>query len=369
MELFKKMTFIIPALNPTDSFLQLLEMLQLNGVASSNIIVVDDGSREESKYYFDIAKQKYGTEVLQHPENEGKESALKTGFNYVLENFENHHGVVTLHLNGKHSIDTLQRCVNLFYDENEAFVFGTRYYKYPDGQENEDEWAKTYSDSILQAITGLEFKNRKTGMMVLPMTYIDELVQIEGEDESYEVNIALFARNNQIRRIQVLIETVHMDSSEEDISENSEQSESQKPRNPLLRFFDYNAVFLKYIISAVTTFIIDNGLFTIVLALFMVDTFVGITISTGVARLVSSIVNYLMNRFFVFKGAGDESTVKFFALTAVKIVISAILVSMINSVVTFIHTTILKIIVDGFLFLISYYIQKKYIFGEEAQNS
>lgn len=374
MELFNKMVFLIPALNPTDSFLQLLEMLRLNEVISSNnIVVVDDGSRGENTHYFDIAEQKYGTHVLHHSENEGKESALKTGFNYVLENFEDYDGVVTLHLNGKHSIDTIQRGVNLFYKENEAIVFGTRYYKYPDGQEQEVDWTKTYSESVLQAITGLEFKNRKTGMMVLPMTYIDELIQIEGEDESYEVNVALFARNNQIRRLQVLIETIYMedevDAGEEKPSEEADENENQEGKNPLLRFFNYNAVFLKYIVSAVTTFIIDNGLFTIVLALFMVDTFVGITISTGIARIVSSVVNYLMNRFFVFKGAAEESTLKFFLLTAVKIIVSAILVSMANSVFTFIHTTILKIIVDGLLFTISYYIQKKYIFGEEARDS
>lgn len=69
---------IIPSLNPDEKLLKCVSDLKEQGF--DKIIVVNDGSNDETKKYFD----KLDTIVLNHEVNLGKGEALKTAFKYYL---------------------------------------------------------------------------------------------------------------------------------------------------------------------------------------------------------------------------------------------------------------------------------------------
>ena len=90
----------IPSLNPDEKLLLTIRSLREEGFA--RIVVLDDGSREDTKPYFDRAVQEYGCELLRHPINLGKGRALKTAFMHILNTYPDCIGVVTVDAAGQH---------------------------------------------------------------------------------------------------------------------------------------------------------------------------------------------------------------------------------------------------------------------------
>lgn len=96
--------------------------------------------------------------------------------------------------------------------------------------------------------------------------------------------------------------------------------------------------------------------------MFGVDT-THIFLATAIARVRSSIYNFLMNQKVVFasRGGTGAALVKYYALAAVQMLCSAGLVSLLTHLLP--HTpTLNKLIVDTLLFFCSYAIQKRFIF-------
>ena len=81
----RNVILFIPSLNPDGKLLQTISSLREAGF--SQIVVLDDGSREDTKPYFDRAVQEYGCELLRHPINLGKGRALKTAFMHILNTY------------------------------------------------------------------------------------------------------------------------------------------------------------------------------------------------------------------------------------------------------------------------------------------
>jgi putative flippase GtrA len=126
-------------------------------------------------------------------------------------------------------------------------------------------------------------------------------------------------------------------------------------------------IFIKYTISAGISFILDIFLFTIfvnVLTNYFND--YAIIISTIMARICSSLVNYLLNRNHVFnhsnKNIYDPNTLfKYYLLVITQMGVSALSVFLIHKIID-VAPTYIKIPVDILIFIVNYFIQKHYIF-------
>ena len=95
----KQIPIVIPSYEPDEKLLSLLKRLRENGF--TNIVVVDDGSGEAYARFFDEAKETYQCKVLHHAVNQGKGRALKTAFNFCLQEFPSLVGVVTADSDGQ----------------------------------------------------------------------------------------------------------------------------------------------------------------------------------------------------------------------------------------------------------------------------
>ena len=85
--------------------------------------------------------------------------------------------------------------------------------------------------------------------------------------------------------------------------------------------------------------------------------------STVGARVISAVYNYTVNRKLVFKSKSTvaSSGVRYFVLCVVQMILSALLVSFFYGIIK-IPESLVKIVVDTVLFLISYRIQKRFVF-------
>jgi len=129
--------------------------------------------------------------------------------------------------------------------------------------------------------------------------------------------------------------------------------------------------FVKYIISSFLSFLIDIGIFTILSKLFNI--FIGdiaIIIGTVIARVISSLFNYFVNKNKVFMHNSNsvierETLIKYYMLVIVQMFISAFLVWIIHQVINT-DATFIKVIVDICIFVVNYFIQKKFIFKNKT---
>ncbi len=130
-----------------------------------------------------------------------------------------------------------------------------------------------------------------------------------------------------------------------------------------------NKVFFKYLISGGLCFIIDILLFTIFNSIFGNNPR-HIIYATILARIISSVTNYLLNRNKVFKKNDkrkiDKYTLtKYFLLVIVQMLVSAHSVNYLFSVLN-INESIIKIMVDGVLCIVNYFVQKELIFKDQV---
>ena len=126
--------------------------------------------------------------------------------------------------------------------------------------------------------------------------------------------------------------------------------------------------FWKYSLSSVICFLLDYGLFTLLNAVLLRDMADGgrELIATYGARVVSAVVNFLLNRNEVFMDTSDprRAALRYTLLAVAQAAVSALLVYAIRILTqsSELMETVIKIPVDVGLFLASYQIQKKWVF-------
>jgi len=127
--------------------------------------------------------------------------------------------------------------------------------------------------------------------------------------------------------------------------------------------------FLKFSASSVICFLLDYGLFTLLNAVLLRGLPDGgrELAATYGARVISAAVNYLLNRNVVFQSTASpgRSAVRYALLAVVQAAASAGLVYLLQRLThsTQLMETVIKVPVDVALFLLSYQIQKRWVFA------
>ena len=132
--------------------------------------------------------------------------------------------------------------------------------------------------------------------------------------------------------------------------------------------------FLRFSGSSVICFLLDYGLFTLLNSVLLVSLPDGTRelCATYGARIVSAVTNFFLNRLLVFqdKSAAGQSIWRYAVLAVVQASLSAVLVSVLQDLTnaTNLLETVIKIPVDGVLFLASYQIQKRWVFRQRTDT-
>ena len=126
----------------------------------------------------------------------------------------------------------------------------------------------------------------------------------------------------------------------------------------ICKLYNKYKVFLKYIFSAGLSFVIDLVLFSIFsLVLKQYISAYAIILSTFIARVISSFINYLLNGNMVFRSNNkvveNSTLIKYYILVVVQMCVYLL---------THFNETLIKIPVDVLIFVVNYFVQKKFIF-------
>ncbi len=112
---------LIPAYNASNTVAALLNQISLLKEPPGKIIVVNDGSTDDTK----IIAEKSGAKVISLPENKGKGAALITGFDYFLNNEKDKY-LVCMDADLQHSVSSIPEFLKIAKSNNSALIIGNR---------------------------------------------------------------------------------------------------------------------------------------------------------------------------------------------------------------------------------------------------
>lgn len=349
MDYLKTVGIIVPSLSPDEKFTKLLSDLRQAGF--ENIIVVNDGSTEEYQHFFESAKNDYHCIVLRHNVNQGKGRALKTAFNYILNEMPECMGAIAVDSDGQHSIADTISCAKALLEHPDDLILGCRDFS-TGNVPGKSKFGNVLTRSIFKALCGIKVSDTQTGLRGFSKKLMKTFMITKGERFEYETNMLLETKEKKIGIFEVPIETIYIAGN---------KSTHFNPLTDSLRIY---SLFLKFIFASLSSFIVDIVLFTIFVAFFKPTLpQYYIVISTTLARVLSALYNYYLNKNGVFKSEASSSKAiaKYAFLAIIQLSASAALVTVFVNWLA-LNATVCKIFVDLFLFIVSFQIQREWVF-------
>lgn len=349
-----KISVIVPSYQPDEKLLEVVRGLVESGF--QDIILVDDGGGVTYAPLFERAALFPGVTVLTHPENRGKGCALKTAFAYCLKERPDC-SVVTVDGDNQHHVEDILACCKKLWEKPDRVILGAR-----DFSKREvplrSRFGNVMTKGVFRFACGIRITDTQTGLRAIPARYLEVMMEIEGSRYEYETNMLLEMKARRIPFEEVPIRTIYLEENE---------SSHFNPLRDSLRI--YRTIFA-FAASSVVSSLIDLLLFYLGIRLLtyaMPEEGWNIVIATAVARICSSLFNYNMNRRKVFRGGGRNSILKYYMLCVLQFAASAGFVSLLAFLFPAgsLGKTLFKALVDGLLFLLSYQIQREWVFRRE----
>jgi len=359
MEKPTTVVILIPAYDPDQRMLEFLDTLNKEAAKHpefhSHILIVDDGSKPDSAICFRLAKEKYHATILEHAVNQGKGRALKTAFNYILEQLPEAQSVVCADCDGQHKAVDVYHCLQEAKEHPQDLILGCRDF----GAQQvplKNKLGNIITRNVFALLVGARITDTQTGLRVLPVSILPVMITVEGERFEYETNVLIRCKEEGIAFYEVKILTVY------------DKENYSTHFNPITDSFKIYSIFFKFFLSGMSSFILDFLLFLLFSALSKGRIEQHIFVATLLARAISSLYNYLINRKIVFKGDHSNRTLfLYYALVVVIAITSGTLTTVLNMALH--NESICKIIVDLSLFFVSFLVQRHFIFIGQGKSS
>jgi glycosyltransferase involved in cell wall biosynthesis len=348
-----KPVIIIPALNPDEKLIKLVEKLKKSNLP---VVIINDGSKDECNDIFDTLEAKFQCDIFTHMKNAGKGAAIKTGIRYVSVRYPESCGYVTADADGQHSAEDILKVAEALEKNQDSLVLGSRNFS----EKNvpfKSRWGNRITSTVFLISAYKRCPDTQTGLRGIPRKFTNICLYVPGDRFEYEMNMLLEFARNKISFVHVPIATIYL--------ENNKSSHFNPVKDSVRIYLNI----LKYSISSLGSAGIDIIAFTILINLIFGKTSAGIFAATAAARCMSGGVNFMLNKHWVFKsknGHGVES-MKYLTLFCCQMMMSWSFVTILSNLSQ--HLTIIKILVDTTLFFISYQIQKRYIFNKKRKGA
>ncbi|MDR1193895.1 MAG: bifunctional glycosyltransferase family 2/GtrA family protein [Peptococcaceae bacterium] len=356
----KNLTIVLPSLNPDEKLERVAGKLAAAGFR--DIVIINDGSDEAHQAPFERAAREYGCLVLNHEVNKGKGRALKTGFAFVLANRPDTGGVITVDGDDQHQVEDILACGQALTAPGSGLILGVR-----DFSGRDVPWRSRLGNIITSfvfwAFCGLRVSDTQTGLRGIPPAWLQAFCQVPGERFEYETNMLLVARRRRIPIREVRISTVYWKKN---------ASSHFRVIQDSLKI--YGAIF-RFLLSSLAASAVDLGTFTVLNLLLDGRLFLGrrLLIATAAARIVSGLFNYGCNHKIVFQSGEPvgKTFVRYGVLALSQAAVSYAAVYGLAALLPGgpLAELCFKIVVDLLLFLLSFQIQRRWVFGGAAAGA
>jgi glycosyltransferase involved in cell wall biosynthesis len=340
---------VIPAYQPDELLLQLINTL-LDRNPTQEIIVVNDGSLAVTAA--NIFKQLSlipNITLLQHQTNLGKGQALKTAFRYFLQHYPHHIGLVTADADGQHLTNDIIHLQEALLDDDKKLWLGVRHFE-RGNIPLRSFFGNELTRKVYAWFSGYALQDTQTGLRGIPTWLVKKLIEIDSGGYQFEMHMLIFVAKEKIAIGEITITTVYINQNR------------ASHFNPLWDSVKIYFIFLRYSFASLISAGLDLLLFFISFHL-MHD----ILLSTLAARIISSVINFMLNKKMIFKSSGNfyKEIVHYTLLALFSILLSYALVSWLYHGIT-LNIYASKILADTFIFLFNFFVQKAFIFKKTS---
>ena len=352
---------LIPSLEPDQRLPEYIQKLKEGGFA--HIVVIDDGSGDAYRPIFDQVEAVDKTVVLRHEVNRGKGVALKTGYSYIMEYLHDITGVITADADGQHTVTDCLRMAEQLESGKRALYLGSRDFNL----ENIPPKSRTgnkITSMVFKLLYGQYLPDTQTGLRAFRKEELPFMTEVDGERYEYEMKVLIACSRVRIPIIPITIETIY---------ENENEGTHFHPIRDSFRIYKVIlGSFIKFMASSLTCWAIDQGLFNLINKVILNNSDdsnkPAIFISKAIARVISGIINFALNRKYVFgdKDKSNRSFIRYVILWSAILLLSGAFTTLFS--LLGINSTITSIIVDMLLYFVSYRVQERWVFKEELPD-
>jgi glycosyltransferase involved in cell wall biosynthesis len=329
---------LIPAREPESSLGEIVSGLLDAGFGA--VLVLDDGSSPHCRRLFESLRPLPRVHLLRHAVNLGKGRALKTGINAFLTGFPGFDRLVTADADGQHTVADIVRVAQA---GSSQVALGVRVFS---GEVPlRSRFGNLLTRQVFALVTGVKLTDTQTGLRCFPVSTLPALLLLEGERYEYEMTVLAHLCQSGRRPLEVPIETVYLDGNK--------SSHFDPIRDSMRIYF----VLARFYLSSLIAAGIDFAGFT---AAYSITHHVLTGVIVG--RL-SSLVNFALNKKFVFQSHGELSSAlwRYYLLV---FAIGGLSYGSIFALHRFLHWNVFaaKLTVDVLLSLISFSMQRTFVF-------
>lgn len=346
-------TIIIPTLDPSAKLEELVD--GLSAVGFSCFIIVDDGSALACSPIFDALEDK-GCAVLHHPENRGKGAAIKTALDYAAKNHAASPGFITVDGDGQHLPEDVAAVAAASRERPGDIILGTREL-HTSAVPLRSRLGNGFSSLFFKLDTGHSCADTQTGLRFVPRCQVPFARFVEGDRYDYEMNFLTKAVKQGLPVSTVSIQTVY------DPEAAPSHFQTVKDSYRIYRSF------IRFTAASLSCSLVDLGVFTILTLALDVEVASMVVIATVTARIASGGLNFLLNKRFSFgaRGGGTAQAVRYATLFLLQMFMSMMLVTMLAFLP--LPLTVIKIFVDSALFVVSYFVQRNWVFAKHRSDA
>ncbi len=274
-----KPTIIIPAYKPDQSLIGLVRELTQHNLS---LIIVNDGSGPLFESIFQACEHPCVT-ILSHAVNMGKGQALKTAFNYFLNQEDtNCPGVVTADADGQHLVQDILNVSEALSHHPYALCLGVR--NFSQGVPFRSRFGNNLTRFIFKILIGHSLSDTQTGLRGIPRSFLKSLLKTSSNGYDFELDMLISAAKQKIKMKEISIQTVYKDNNK------------SSHFNPLVDSFKIYFVFFRFLIFAIVSGLLDFLAFSLAYLVFG-----QVLVSETLARIFSGTCNFLLNKELVFK--------------------------------------------------------------------
>ena len=361
-----KISVVLPSLDPDEKLIRVVDGLLEYGF--TDIILVNDGSKPENLHYFtDLAAAHPQIHLLHHEVNKGKGAALKNAFRYFLENRPQGYGVVTVDGDDQHHPEDTRRCCEQMLSSGNI-VLGCRDFTL-DHVPARSRFGNHTTSAIFKLFVGMTISDTQTGLRAIPREQLKVLSGIAGDRFEYETNMLLAMKDNGMAFDEVKIRTVYIEENKS--SHFRVIHDSWRIYKLILKHF------FRYTLSSLTSALVDTAAYALLTGLFsgVVKDF-ALTAVAGVgARVISSLLNFFMNKKLVFRTnvSTGKAMLRYYALALPQMAAQVLLTQGVYSLLSIPDTatgirTLIYAVVMTVLYFLSYVIQQRWVFAPDKNK-
>lgn len=350
---------IIPAYEPPREFIDYAVSV---AALAGNLVIVNDGSGRQYDYVFNTIAKEENVKYISYEENRGKGYALKQAFKYCAENHSPECVMVTADCDGQHDIKDIYRVAEASLEHQGALVLGSRDFDLPNVPPK-SRMGNTNIRRMFRLLYGLDLSDTQTGLRGFSVGLAKQFIDIGGDRFEYEMNMLISAKKKNIPVLEIPIKTIYPDDPRDHVTHFRAVKDSARIVGVVIKNLN------SYVISSALSGLLDIFIFFLMSRVILGEVnALNTLIATVIARIASSLLNYTLNRKYVFYGREKKSILKYYLLWFCQLGASYGLIFLFGNLLR-LPMVPMKLVGDLFLSAISYQIQQHWVFKNGEKHS